>query len=442
MSSLPQEYLKLTKQFIKFKSISTDPQFAKECKATAKWLRDLFADNGFKTKYFKGPNTNPTVYAKYVADPTYETIMIYGHYDVQPAQKSDGWDSDPFVLTQTSRHLIARGAIDNKGQVMVHIYTILDLIKQNKLGYNIIFLIEGNEESGNDDLPQLLKEHQKDLVCDHIVVSDGETINDRPTMEPTFRGGGNIRVTYHTAPNVFHSGIYGSGVPNAAQAMGDMLATLKDTKNKVRVPGFYTGVSRITDAQRKNNKSLGTDAAIKKLAGVKSLVCEPGNDFFTQRGLRPALEVSGIQSGYTGSGFQNIIPNHADVRINVRVVAGQKTKDVLRAITQHIKKHTPSYVDCDVVIEDHGNAVSFPIDTPLAQKAKTLLEKVYKKKVAFNHCGGSIPIFADFKKVLKKNVVSISFAGEDCNMHGVHENFKISLLRKALAFSRAFFQKK
>jgi len=442
MSTLPKEYTQLLKKFIAFKSISTDPVFAKECRETAKWLKDVFKESGFKTKLLKGDSAHPVVFASYVVDPTYETILVYGHYDVQPAEKSDGWDSDPFKLTETKTQLVARGAIDNKGQVMVHIYTVLDLIKKGKLSYNVKFLIEGNEESGNEDLPILLKEN-KDLVsCDHIMVSDGETINDRPTMDLTFRGGGNIKVAYRTAPNAFHSGIWGGAVPSASQAMTEMLATLKDKNNKVNVSNFYKDAPKITDAQRKNNKGLGTAAGIKKLGGLKALLCEKGNDFFTQTGLRPALEISGISTGYTGIGFQNIVPDYADARINVRTVIGQKTSDVMKSIANHIKKNTPKYVEMVIELDGHGDAVGFPVDTPIALHVQALLEKTYKKKIAFNHCGGSIPIFSDFKHTLKKNVLSVSMAGDDCNMHGVHENFKISLLKKALKFSEAFFSGK
>lgn len=442
MSTLPKDYTKLLKAFISFKSISTDPAFAKECEATAKWLKDTFSESGFKTKLLKGKKTNPVVFASYVADSSYETILIYGHYDVQPAEKSDGWDSDPFTLTETKTQLIARGAIDNKGQVMVHIYTVLDLIKKGALRYNVKFLIEGNEESGNDELPVLLKENKELVACDHIMVSDGETIGDRPTIDLTFRGGGNIKVTYRTAPNAFHSGIWGGAVPSASQSMTEMLATLKDKNNKVSVSGFYKGAPTITDAQRKNNKGLGSAAGIKKLGGLKALLCEPENDFFTQTGLRPALEISGIRTGYTGVGFQNIVPDYADARINVRTVMGQKTFDVMKTIAQHIKKHTPKYVDVTIELDGHGDAVGFPVDTPMALHVQKLLEKSYGKKIAFNHCGGSIPIFYDFKNVLKKNVLSVSMAGDDCNMHGVHENFKISLLQKALKFSEMFFKGK
>ncbi|MCB9808935.1 M20/M25/M40 family metallo-hydrolase [Candidatus Nomurabacteria bacterium] len=442
MSTLPKEYTRLLKEFISFKSISTDPAFAKESKATAQWLKDIFSESGFKTKLLKGETTNPVVFASYVADSSYETILIYGHYDVQPAKKSDGWDLDPFTLTETKTQLIARGAIDNKGQVMVHIYTVLDLIKKGQLAYNVKFLIEGNEESGNDELPLLLKEYASLMACDHIMVSDGETIDDRPTIDLTFRGGGNIKVTYRTAPNAFHSGIWGGAVPSASQAMTEMLATLKDKNNKVSVSGFYKGAPTITDAQRKNNKGLGSAAGIKKLGGVKTLLCEKGNDFFTQTGLRPALEISGINTGYTGIGFQNIVPDYADARINIRTVMGQKTAAVMKSVAQHIKKNTPPYVEAVVEIEGHGDAVGFPIDTPMALHVRKLLKKAYGKEVAFNHCGGSIPIFTDFKNTLKKNVLSVSMAGDDCNMHGVHENFRISLLNKALKFSRMFFEGK
>ncbi|MCD8494816.1 MAG: M20/M25/M40 family metallo-hydrolase [Candidatus Pacebacteria bacterium] len=248
------QYQTLLAEFISFKSISTDPAYNEACRDTALWLEALLQKNGCTTELWQGKKTHPVVYASYTVDKDAPTVLIYGHYDVQPADRADGWSSDPFTLTIKNKRMIARGAVDNKGQIMTHIASVCHAIQNNDLGVNVIFLIEGNEESGNDELPVLLKKHKKKLRADLILVSDGETSDDRPTIDMTFRGGGNIRVVYTTAANAFHSGIYGGAVPSATQSLASMLATLKDTRtNMVAVKNFYTSAITPTRAHKKKS---------------------------------------------------------------------------------------------------------------------------------------------------------------------------------------------
>lgn len=434
-------YTSLLETFIAFKSISTDSAYDDTCRQTASWLEDLFQESDFVTELWKSKKTHPVVYTSYHVSDDLPTVLIYGHYDVQPATESDGWKSDPFVLTQRKGRLYARGAVDNKGQIMIHIATILEAIKNNTLGVNVKFLIEGNEESGNDDLPKLLKKHTKKLHHDIIIVSDGETSDDRPTIDTTFRGGGNMRIVYTTADNAFHSGIYGGAVPSATQALSHMLAQLKDARNNVTISGFYTGAPTITKDHKRNHRGLGSARVLAEKFGVQKLLCEKGHSFYEQAGLRPTLEISGIQGGYVGDGFQNIVPHRAEARINIRTAPGQKTDVLMKKVERALRKHTPSYVDITIESEPHGDPIVFNHDSKAITPLLEALERVYKKPVLFKYCGGSIPIFADFKNILKSDVVSLSLGNEDCNMHGVDENFTLHLVKKGLQISERLFTK-
>lgn len=435
-----ETYKQLLAEFISFKSISTDSDYKLEMIKTVDWLKNLFLKNNFKVDIIVGKNSNPLLVAKLVVSPELPTTLVYGHYDVQPASFEDGWSNDPFTLTEKKGKLVARGVVDNKGQVLIHIVSVIEAYKNNTLSQNVIFLIEGNEESGNDDLAKQLKEYKKEFSCDQIIISDGEVVGENPTLEASLRGGGNIRIEMRTAPSDQHSGINGGAIPNAPVELMKILAGLKDKNNKVVVSDFYKGAPKITAAHLKNNKMLGSEKEFMALSGVKGLVCEKGLDPNTQTGLRPTLEVSGFNSGYTGNGFKNIVPAYSDARVNVRTVVGQDSNQVINSVITHIKKLAPNYVDLKITSVDPYPAISLPVDTPYAKFLISLLEESYSKKVLIKYVGGGIPVVDDFKKVLGKPVYLVSMGNDDCNMHGLDENFKIGHIKKALGFANKFWE--
>lgn len=435
-----ETYKQLLTEFISFKSISTDSDYKSEMIKTVDWLKNLFLKNDFKVDVIIGKNSNPLLVAKLVVSPELPTTLVYGHYDVQPAAIEDGWSNDPFILTEKKGKLVARGVVDNKGQVLIHIVSVIEAYKNNTLGQNVIFLIEGNEESGNLDLAKQLKEYKKEFACDQIIISDGEVVGENPTLEASLRGGGNIRVEMRTAPSDQHSGINGGAIPNAPVELMKILAGLKDKNNKVAISDFYKGAPKITAAQLKNNKMLGTDKEFMTLSGVKGLVCEKGLDPNTQTGLRPTLEVSGFSSGYTGNGFKNIVPAYAEARVNIRTVAGQDSQQVINSVIAHIKKLAPKYVDLKITSVDPYPAIMLPVDGPYAQFLTKLLEESYGKKLVIHYVGGGLPIVEDFKTILKGSIYLVPFGNDGCNMHGIDENFKIGHIKKALSFANKFWE--
>ncbi|MDB4984506.1 MAG: hypothetical protein JWM20_685 [Patescibacteria group bacterium] len=439
---LNPEFKSLLAEYVALKSISTDPAFAKEMLKTADWLSTYLAKHGFKVQYLKGPRTNPVVLAEYVQDPKLETVMVYGHYDVQPAAKEDGWKSDPFTLAERAGRLYGRGVVDNKGQNLIHVFTVCDLIKKGKISCNVKFMIEGNEETANPDMEALVKKHKKLLKADTIIVSDGEIQGSTPTIEASLRGGFNMKVTVTTGANNLHSGLAGGAAPSASHETARLIAKFYDAQNRVAVPGFYKGVRKPSKEELANTKKTGTVAELKKTFGVKDLVTEKGLDPFAQIGLRPTLQVSGIKSGYTGQGYSNIIPASAEFRINVRVVGGQNPMETYEQISAFIKKSLPAYASVVIERTETNEAVAIDVSQPRFMTVRQLLKKAYGKAPLIKYVGGSIPVVSDFKHTLGVDTLLVSLGNDDCNMHGVDENYRIDLIEKGLAFSSMFFEKK
>jgi acetylornithine deacetylase/succinyl-diaminopimelate desuccinylase-like protein len=437
---LPADYLKLLQEFVSIKSISTNPKFKEEVNHAAQWLKDLLTNYGFTAELLPGKETNSVVFGEYIADPSFETILVYGHYDVQPAEKKDGWQSEPFAITEKGDRLYGRGAIDNKGQVLVHIYTVGELIKAKKLKYNVKFLVEGNEETGNEEMADLIRTNKEKLSCDYVMISDGETVDDRPTLDVGLRGGGNLTLKYKTAKTNLHSGIYGGAVPNPAHEMSKLIAKFYDDGNKVTIPGFYDNVEEATEAEIANNKSMPFDlSTLEKLTEAKALKTETGYDFYTQTGLRPMMTVTGFKSGYIDEGYANIVPAEAEIRVNFRFVMGQDPEKMFDLFEKFVADNTADYVTWSLEKSSRWRAVKIDVSQPKVKEVLDLMEKAYGSKPAMKFVGGSIPAILDFKEVLGKDTISVSMANEDCNMHGVDENFKVELAEKGLKFSEMFF---
>lgn len=434
-----EEYKKLLAELVAFQSVSTDPKYLPEINKTVAWLKKIFLASGFGVEVWKGKKTNPVVFAEYQVSENLDTVLIYGHYDVQPAVKKDGWGGEPFDLVQAKNKLIGRGVVDNKGQILTHIFTAAELIKEGALGHNLKFLVEGNEETGNDDLAELMKRNKKKLACDILVVSDGELTNDKPTIEVSLRGGFNCTLVYKTGKNNLHSGIFGGGVPNAGAELIKLLAKLIKPDNSIGFTDFYKGADEISKVQLANNKRLVREAVdLSQLAGVKALLGEKGVDFYTQTGLRPTIQITGLKAGYIEQGYANIVPAEAEVRLNVRIVASQKAEVVAKNLEEFVKSQTSKYVDYKITFGGLHDPVKIDTQNHYFAEAEKLLEKVYGRKVNRKNVGGAIPFVGDVKKILGVDTLLIPLVNEDCNMHGANENFDVDLAMKGLEFSREF----
>jgi len=429
-------------ELIRYRSISTDSSSKNDIDKTSTALASMFEKNGFKTKVLYGKTTNPYVFAEYKIGSSKKTVLIYGHYDVMPSGDENSWKSKPFELTERSGRLFGRGSVDNKGQLLIHLTAISDLIKSEKICCNVKFLVEGNEETGNIEIADLIKRNKELLSCDYVLISDGELCGNKPTIEAGFRGGGNVKITYTTAKCDVHSGLYGGAIPNPAHELSILISKFYDKNNKVAIPGFYEGADKISLEEIRNNKSLKFSLSkLSDLIGIKILKTEKGIDYFTQVGLRPMLTVSGIKSGYIGEGFNNIVPCSAEARVNFRLVSSQDPKNIISSFLKFVKKNTPSYVKYKVEVDNTFSAIKLNIKSKLVIELKSILEEVYESKAVFVFVGGSVPVVNFFRDILNVEVVSIPFGNEDCNMHGLNENFDLKLVEKALKVSKDIFSK-
>lgn len=436
MSSLLPRYIDLLTQYVSFQTISTDPVYRPQLETCADWLCDLLNQHGFQTQQRTGYG-NPLVYAHLHHDDTLPTILIYGHYDVQPAELSEWWTNDPFQLTERESRLRARGATDNKWQLMMHLVSVFHLIQNKSLKYNIIFLIEGDEETGGGHMAGVLRDHRDQLQADVALISDGEMIgNHTPTMIASFRGGVNMTVMMSTAKTDLHSGIFGNIAPSASHEMIALLSKLTDTQHRITIPGRYDSMTPISSADRTNAESTPFHPEqIMEMTGTKTIQTPGDENPVIANGLMPTIQVSGIQSGYTGNGYKNIIPATATAKLNFRFARGQDSSQMVQLFTDRVQKNTPDYVHIEVASSDPYDPITINTNHPLIQESLTLLSDIRGRQAVMRRCGAAVPIAGQFQDVLGLTVLIIDLANEDCNMHGVDENIDLVCVEKGLEIS-------
>ena len=439
MDTLFTNYKQKLAEFLKFQSISADPKHENQMQAAADWLKNLLQDGGFKSEIWTDDGANPVVFGSFIKSPNLQTVLIYGHYDVQPAEKEDGWQYEPFELSEDAKKFYGRGVVDNKGQVLIHIMAAIAAIKSGNLNYNIKFLIEGNEESGSGELYEIIKHKASDIACDFVLISDGELTNGKPTIEVSLRGGFSCTLKYKTGKTNLHSGTFGGAVPNAGKELSEFLSKLFNSDNSISFKEFYDDVDQIHADDLNNNLKLTKESEdIAKLAGVKSLLQQQGHDFYTATGNIPTIQITGIKVGHIGRGYANIVPAEAEVKLNFRIVTSQNSKVVAEKFKKFVEQNTPSYVDFSLDCNAFHEPIKIDSESPNVKKVEQVLQKVYATHVNRKFVGGAIPVVVDFKNAFNIDSILVPLCNEDCNMHGVDENFDIELIKKGLEFSMEF----
>lgn len=431
-------YKKVATKLVALKSVSMDSSFKEECKKTAEFLVELLQSYGVDAKTMPTiDNGNPVVFGSYIVDPKAETCLIYGHYDVQPASKEDGWDSDPFTLTEKDDRFYGRGIMDDKCQFLIHILTIGKLIKEKKLRYNVKFLFEGEEEIGSKHIEPFIEANKELLSCDFIFFSDDEMVHGKPTVELSTRGIVNATLTIKTSTNEVHSGIFGGAIPVATHELSKFISGLFDENQHLTIEGFYDDVDPIDGSYR-----IPFDLeAFRQNTGAKNVHTEKGYDFYTQTGLLPAVTITGMYGGYIQEGHKSIVPSSATAKLNFRIVKSQKPEKVIALIKKHVEKVMPDYVDYEISFSEMSYPVKTEKENEYVQRAIEVLRAVFGEDPLYKFVGGTEPILLFFQEILKKPIVAIPFANEDGHMHGINENFTIKNIEKGFEFSNAFFGK-
>ncbi len=418
------------KAFLRFPSISTQPEHAPDLASCAEWLRDQLAAIGLTATVHSTPGS-PVVVASTSRDPSKKTVLIYGHYDVQPPEPLEGWSSPPFDPHVADGRIYARGAADNKGQILAHILGVAQTLREKgSLPVNLIFLIEGEEEIGSPNLADFLREHRRELACDLVAISDTAMApGNKPALTYALRGIAAMELIVRGPARDLHSGLFGGAVANPLAVLSRLVASLHDEHGRVRIPGFYDAVRPLApwerDAAADLEKAAGGDAAIKELAGVAELTGEQGFSTIERIGARPTAEVNGIGGGYQGVGTKTVLPKEAFAKLTFRLVADQDPATILNAAEEYFRSQTPPGVLIEVITGHSGAAYQSDPNSPSGLAARKALAEAFGAQPLLLRDGGSIPILATLKEILGVDSYLLGLANPDSRIHSPDENMLI-----------------
>lgn len=437
------EFRQQLHEWLRIPSISTDPAYAAEVRRAALWLVDHLRGMGLETRLID-TERHPLVYAEWLgAGADKPTVLIYGHYDVQPADKADGWATEPFEPVERDGKIYARGATDDKGQTFAHIKAIESLLMTDgKLPVNVKLLIEGEEESGSTSIWTYLDQHGDQLQADVCVISDSSMAHiDQPVIVPALRGGAVMELRVTGPRQDLHSGMYGGSVHNPALALAEILSKLHHTDHSVAVPGFYDDVAPLSDEERAETAKIDwTEAEWHSETGAPLPWGEGDYSLYERVGSRPTLEITGIAGGYAGSGFKSVIPHQAIAKIGCRLVANQNPQRIYECIRDYVAQITPPTVQAEVVFVRGAPAATMDIQHPAMQTASAAYERGWGARPIFRREGGSIPIVSGFQARLSLPVILMGFGLNTDNLHGPNEHFSIEMFHRGVATAIHFLR--
>ncbi len=421
-------FIEQLKELLRLESISSDPDKEQACLDSANWLADHLKGIGLQGVEILPTTGKPLVYAHHPGPAGAPTVLIYGHYDVQPVDPLDLWDSPPFEPVIKDGKIWGRGTTDDKGQLFVHAKALEAILKfKEKLPLTVKVLFEGEEEVGSPALTKWLPDHLDLLDCDLVLVSDTSMIGKgKPSINYGLRGLAYLQVDMEGATGDLHSGSYGGGVANPINEIADLLASMKDENNHVTIEGFYDDVLELTDADKANYASLSDGGErIVEETGAPKAYGEKGFSTAQRLSARPTLDANGIWGGFQGDGAKTVLPAKAGMKVSMRLVPNQNPKKIADLFRQHVAKHASDAVRVKVTEMHGGHAFVCPLDEPVLKKAATALEEVYGEQCMFTREGGSIPIIADMARELKKPVVLMGFGLNNEQAHAPNEHFDL-----------------
>lgn len=428
LQSRREEHLGQLQEFLRIPSVSALTVHKPDLVRAAEWLRDRLKAAGFENARLDDTRGNPVVVASSEIRLDRPTVLVYGHYDVQPVDPVASWNHGPFEPTVDNNILYARGASDDKGQVFMQLIAAEAWQKTGGLPVNLKFLFEGEEEIGSVHLGEYIHNHRQDLAAELAVISDTPMYQEGyPAVSYGLRGLAALEITVQGPYQDLHSGGYGGTVMNPAHALAHLIDTLHDPSGKVAVAGFYDDVDPLSEEERAAFARLPFDAEqYRKSLQVPALFGEEGFSVNEQAWARPTLEVNGMWSGFTGEGQKTIVPASAHAKITCRLVPHQDPNDLLDRIEAHLRANLPVGVRL-AVQRFHGAPASItPINHPAVKAAETAIESVYHTRASYIRMGGSIPVVVDFQEVLNIPTLLLGFALPDENFHAPNEHFHLA----------------
>jgi acetylornithine deacetylase/succinyl-diaminopimelate desuccinylase-like protein len=427
IESNQERFLSELFELLRIPSISADSKHKDDVRKAAEYVKASLKELGAEHVDLHETKGHPIVYGEKIVDVSLPTVVVYGHYDVQPADPVNLWTSPPFEPVIKDGKIYARGSCDDKGQVYMHIKAFEIMMKQNRLSCNVKFMIEGEEEIGSEHLGDFVKENKNKLKADVILISDTALISlDHPSITVGLRGLSYMEVEV-TGPNRdLHSGVYGGAVANPINVLSQLIASLHDENGKVTIPGFYDKVADLTSSQREAiNKAPFSLDDYKKDLDINDVKGEKGYTTVERTGIRPTLDVNGIWGGYTGEGAKTVLPSKASAKISMRLVPNQDSAEISKLFTDHFLSIAPKSVKVKVAMHHGGQPAVTPTDSKAFKAASKAFEEVWGKTPIPTRDGGSIPIVALFKKELGLDTVLMGFGLDSDAIHSPNEHYGI-----------------
>lgn len=436
-----ENYLGELKDYLRIPSISTLDDHKDEMVKCANFVADKFKAAGMNNIQIFKTEGHPLVYSEWLNQPGKPTVLIYGHYDVQPVDPIELWNSNPFEPTIIDNKIYARGANDNKGQSFVHIKSVEAFMKTTgSLPVNVKFLFEGEEEVGSDSLAKFLTEQKELLKCDCILISDTSMYAPNvPTITYGLRGLLYMEIEVTAANKDLHSGSFGGAVANPINELAKIISKLQDKNGKATIPNFYKDVVPVSKEERENFKKLKlSDKQFAKELNVKELAGEKGYTTLERLWVRPTLDCNGIIGGFTEKGAKTVLPSKALAKVSMRLVPDQEPAKIAKDFIKYVKSLAPKSVKIDVRTLHYGSPGMTTLENFAIKAASIALQKAFNKKTVFTREGGSIPIVIDFIKKLKAPAVLMGLGLDSDDIHSPNEHFRIENFEKGL-LSSAYF---
>lgn len=430
-------------EFLRIPSVSTDSERKEDVRRAADFLIKQLNEIGLDNVTLHDTPGHPIITAEKITRPGEPTVLIYGHYDVQPPDPEELWTTSPFEPTVKDGRVYARGASDDKGQSFTHVKAIESYLKTNtELPVNVKFILEGEEEIGSPNLVPFIKNNKELLDCDMVLISDTAMFGeDQPSITYGLRGLAYMEV-HVTGPNRdLHSGVYGGAVDNPANVLANIIAKLKDDDGVIQIDGFYDDVDPMTAEMREAYKKLPhDDEPYKKDLDLKKLHGEKGYSTLERASARPTLDVNGLWSGYQKEGAKTVLPSKASAKISMRLVPDQDPNKISELFKKQVLKLAPDTVTVEVEAHHGGHPVVIDLEFYGLKAAAKAFEEIYQKDVLFAREGGSIPIVADFKKVLGVNSILMGFGLTRDALHSPNESFSLKDFHRGIKTSAKFFE--
>ncbi|MEX0845003.1 MAG: dipeptidase [Balneolaceae bacterium] len=430
-------------ELLRIPSISTDSSKKEEIKKAAKFLiQQLEGLSLEKVKTFETPG-NPIVYAEHCPYDDRPTVLIYGHYDVQPPDPEELWNTPPFEPTVRDGLIYARGASDDKGQAFTHVKAVESFVKTGQeIPVNVKFILEGEEEIGSPNLVPFLENHKDLLACDMVLISDTSMFGkDQPSITYGLRGLAYMEVEVVGPNRDLHSGVFGGAVDNPINVLCEIIARLKDEDGVIQIPGFYDKVIPLTEADREAYSQLPFDLEeYKQTLDIEAVHGEKGYSTLERSSARPSLDVNGIWGGYQKEGAKTVLPSKANAKISMRLVPDQEPKEIAQLFKKHIESLAPDTVKVKVTEHHGGHPSVTDLDFYGLKAGAKAFEDVFKKEALFSREGGSIPIVADFKRVLGVESILMGFGVTSNAIHSPNENFSLEDFYRGIKTSARFLE--